>query len=52
LIWQNHNQGVIETCITLAVPFNIFINVKYHHVKVSGDEVTSHVFNVGLGKII
>jgi len=32
--------------------FNIFIDVKYHCVKVFNDEVTLHAFNAKLGKII
>jgi hypothetical protein len=31
-----------------AIPFNIFTNARYHHVKVVGDEGTI----VGLGNII
>lgn len=32
--------------------FNIFIDVKYHCVKVFDDETTLQVFNAKLGKII
>jgi hypothetical protein len=35
--WQQH--WVVESSKTHVVPFNIFMDAKYHHVKVVGDEV-------------
>jgi len=42
----------VENGKALAIPFNIFSNVRYHGVKLVGDEVASHAFVVGLGKVI
>ncbi len=35
-----------------TIPFNIFINTRYHRVKVVGDEVTLQFSIVGIGETI
>jgi hypothetical protein len=32
---------------TLVVPFNIFIDARYHQVKIVGDEVSLQSFDIG-----
>ncbi len=52
LIRQRQNQRIVETIMTPMVPFNIFIDVKYSHVKIASDEATLQMSNVSLGKSI
>ncbi len=42
----------MESGKTLAIPFNIFINVTYHHAKVVGNERTFQASPIGVGKLI
>jgi hypothetical protein len=35
----------------LAIPLNIFSNIRYHCLKLN-DEVVSHAFGAGIGKVI
>jgi hypothetical protein len=37
---------------TPTIPFNLFTDIKYHHVKVVGNEITFHSSTTGLGKLI
>jgi hypothetical protein len=52
LIRQRQEQLVIETSNAPIIPFDIFTNVRYRHVKLVGDEAVFHASNVGLGKNI
>jgi hypothetical protein len=42
----------MESSKTLPIPFNIFTDVRYHHVKVVGNEITFQPSTVGLGKLM
>jgi len=42
----------VENGKALAIPFKKNSNVRYQCVKLVGDEVASHAFVVGLGKVI
>jgi len=42
----------MESSKTLPIPFNIFMDVKYHHVKVVGNETTFQPSTIGLGKLM
>jgi hypothetical protein len=41
----------MENGKALAIPLNIFSDVRYHYVKLS-EEATSHAFGASLGKVI
>jgi hypothetical protein len=41
----------MESSKTLDVPFNIFTNTRYHHLKVTSDEVTFLSSTTSLGKL-
>lgn len=40
IIRQRQHQRIVESNKTHVVPFNIFINAKYHRMKVVSDEAT------------
>jgi hypothetical protein len=42
----------MESSKTFVVPFNIFIDVRYHYVKVAGAKLTLQSSTIGFGKII
>jgi len=42
----------MESSKTFAIPFNIFMDARYHHVKVVGNETTFRMLTIGLGKCI
>jgi hypothetical protein len=33
-------EWIVQTSKSPPIPFNIFMNVKYHHVKLASDEAT------------
>jgi hypothetical protein len=39
LVWQRKGQCVVEYGKTLVVLFNIFLDPRYHQVKVTNDEM-------------
>ncbi len=45
-------EWIVQTNKTPLVTFNIFTDVRYHHVKFVGDEVTLIFSTIRLGKII
>jgi hypothetical protein len=51
-IRQQQQQWVVELAETHVIPFNIFMDARYHHVKVVGDEVTFQASTTNLGKLI
>jgi hypothetical protein len=51
-IRQRQQQWVVELSETHAIPFNILMDARYHHVKVAGDEVTFQASIANLGKLI
>jgi hypothetical protein len=52
IIKQWQHQCIVESNKSHVVPFNIFINARYHHMKVVGDEVTLRFSITSLGKFI
>jgi hypothetical protein len=42
----------MELSKTHPIPFNLFTNAKYHHVKVTKNKVTLQALTTGLGKSI
>jgi hypothetical protein len=51
-IRQQQQQRVVELGETHAIPFNIFMDARYHHVKVASDEVTLQASTANLDKLI
>jgi hypothetical protein len=45
-------EWVVQIGKTLIVTFNIFTNIRYHHVKLAGDEATLISSTIRLGKTI
>jgi hypothetical protein len=43
---------VVKTSKTLTFPFNVFIDVRYHKIKVVGDKATSQASTTSLGKFV
>jgi hypothetical protein len=43
---------VVKYGKVLAISFTIFLDPKYHQVKVVGDEATLPSLSIGLGKVI
>jgi hypothetical protein len=43
---------VIKSGEVLAISFTIFLDPKYHWIKVVGDEATFRSLSIGLGKVI
>lgn len=52
IIRQRQHQHIVESNNAHVVPFNIFINGKYHHMKVVSDETTLHSSITSLSKFI
>jgi hypothetical protein len=52
LIRQRKNQRIVEIVVAPTVTFNIFIDVRYSHVKIVGDEVALRMSNASLRKLI
>jgi len=48
--WQQH--WVVELGKTHVVPFNIFMDARYQHVKVGSDELSFRTSKTNLGKSI
>ncbi len=51
-IKQRQEQQVMESSKALAIPFNIFMDAKYHWMKVVRDETTFQTLTISLGKSI
>jgi hypothetical protein len=45
-------KNVMESIKAHAILFNIFLGMRYHHVKVVSDRTTLQASTIGLGKFI
>lgn len=43
---------MVKTSKTFTFPFNIFIDVRYHKIKVVGDKATLQASTTSLGKFV